>query len=90
MDMCVDTEALELALSKIDDVIGNLTDSVDITQNSVSNAGNDFQTINYERTEMVFSSVKNALSSIAGCLEDFKTYLDGLKGCVEDYNTMRY
>ena len=90
MDMRVDTNALIDGASSITEAIEIIEFLIGIVEKRLKLAGEDFTSINYERTSNRVATATDALKDMNARLEMAKKYLGKLMECVEAYNRIRF
>ena len=90
MDMRVDTSALIDGASSITEAIETIEYLIEIIENRLRLAGEEFTSINYTRTSNRVATATDALNDMNERLELAKKYLGKLMECVEAYNRIRF
>jgi hypothetical protein len=90
MDIYVDTEVLSEGINGIVNTIQEVSSSVSIMKSCLSNAGDDFDTANYDRASGSLKIATDALNQMEYNLEQAKGYLSALIEHIEAYDSFKY
>lgn len=90
MDIYVDTEVLSEGINGMMNTIQEVSSSVSIMKSCLSNAGADFDTVNYDRASGSIQIAADALNQMEYNLEQAKSYLSALIEHIEAYDSFKY
>lgn len=90
MDVHIDTEEIVDGKESISTIIENLEMIIGVMNGKLSSAGEEFTSINFERTAVNVNLATQSLDIINEKLEITKTYLNKLVGLIEEYNKLKF
>ncbi len=90
MDVCIDTDVVVTGIDSISATIDNLGAVVSFLTSKFASAGEEFQTINYERTSENVQAITQALDEMGQNLQIAQQYLNELVVHIERYNSFRF
>lgn len=90
MDVYVDSEILSDGINSIDAIIQNIADCVSMMKTCLIQAGENFDTINYDRASNSVNGAFEAVDQMSLNLEQARVYLQKLSSHIEKYNSLKY
>lgn len=90
MDIYIDTDVLGGGINSIKKTIRNVSLNVSTMKSCLVDAGNDFDTINYDRASNSIGVAMDAMTQMESNLDQANLYLQQLSELIEKYSNLKY
>ena len=90
MDVHIDTNEIADGVDCISVIIERISSIIDFMKVKLNLAGNEFETINFERALLNVNMATNSLTVMNSKLAVTQTYLNNLIDHIEQYNKLKF